>query len=181
MTIINPSDATEAYAAVEAAINFNGPVYLRFGRYAVPNLTGEMDGYKFEIGKSVLMKEGTDVTIVATGFMVHLACEAAEMLAEEGISAEVINVHTVKPIDADAIIASAKKTGAVVTAEEHSVIGGLGSAVCELLCENAPTTVKKVGVEDKFGRSGDVPSLLELYGLTAKNIADKAKAAIACK
>jgi len=181
MTIINPADACEAYAAVEAAINFDGPVYLRFGRFAVPNLTAELDGYKFEIGKSVLMKEGKDVTIVATGFMVHLAVEAAEMLAAEGISAEVINVHTIKPIDGEAIIASAKKTGAVVTAEEHSVIGGLGSAVCELLCEYAPTPVKKVGVEDKFGRSGNVPALLELYGLTAKNIAEKAKQAIANK
>ena len=181
MTVISPADADEAYAATEAAINHYGPVYLRFGRFAVPNLTPEIKDYKFEIGRGVLYGEGTDVTIVANGYMVHLALEAREMLAAEGISAEVINIHTIKPIDADMIVASAKKTGAVVTAEEHSVIGGLGSAVCDVLAENYPVPVLKVGVEDQFGRSGKVPELLEIYGLTSKNIYEKAKLAIAKK
>jgi transketolase len=181
MTVISPADVDEAYAATEAAINHYGPVYLRFGRFAVPNLTPEIKDYKFEIGRGVLYGEGTDVTIVANGYMVHLALEAREMLAAEGISAEVINIHTIKPIDADMIVASAKKTGAVVTAEEHSVIGGLGSAVCDVLAENYPVPVLKVGVEDQFGRSGKVPELLEIYGLTSKNIYEKAKLAIAKK
>ena len=181
MTIISPADADEAYAAVEAAINYCGPVYMRFGRFAVPNLTGEMKNYKFELGKGVLYREGKDVTIVANGYMVHLAVEAAEMLAAEGIDAEVINIHTIKPIDSELITASAKKTGAVVTAEEHSVIGGLGSAVCDVLAENYPVPVLKVGVQDRYGRSGKVPELLEIYGLTAKNIYEKAKIAISKK
>ena len=181
MTIVNPSDANEAYAAVEAAINFYGPMYLRFGRFAVPNLTAEMPGYKFEIGKGVVMKEGSDVTIAATGYMVHVALEAAELLAAEGISAEVINIHTVKPLDTELLTASAKKTGAVVTAEEHNVIGGLGGAVCEALAGACPVPVLRVGVEDRYGKSGKVPALLEEYGLTKENIAAKAKAAIALK
>lgn len=181
MTIVNPSDANEAYAAVETAINYYGPMYLRFGRFAVPNLTAEIPGYKFELGKGVTMKEGADVTIVATGYMVHVALEAAELLAGEGINAEVINIHTIKPVDTELITASAKKTGAVVTAEEHNVIGGLGGAVCEALAESCPVPVLRVGVEDKYGRSGKVPALLEMYGLTKENIAAKAKAAIALK
>ena len=181
MTIVSPADATEAYAAVEAAINYEGPMYLRFGRFAVPDLSSEMEGYKFELGKGVLYREGKDVTIIANGFMVHLAVEAAQMLAAEGISAEVINIHTVKPLDDALVIASASKTGAVVTAEEHSVIGGLGSAVCDTLAENCPVPVIKVGVQDSFGRSGKVPELLEIYGLTAKNIAESAKQAISKK
>ena len=181
MTIISPADADEAYAAVEAAINFYGPVYLRFGRYAVPNLTSEMEGYKFEIGKGVTYREGKDVTLVANGFMVHLAVEAAEILAKEGIDAEVINIHTIKPLDTELLASSAKKTGAVVTAEEHSVIGGLGAAVCEALAESCPVPVLRVGVEDKFGQSGQVPELLEIYGLTAENIAAKARIAISKK
>ena len=181
MTIVSPADATEAYAAVEAAINYEGPMYLRFGRFAVPDLSSEMEGYKFELGKGVLYREGKDVTIIANGFMVHLAVEAAEMLAAEGISAEVINIHTVKPLDDALVIASASKTGAVVTAEEHSVIGGLGSAVCDTLAENCPVPVIKVGVQDSFGRSGKVPELLEIYGLTAKNIAESAKQSISKK
>ena len=181
MTIINPSDACEAYAAVEAAINFYGPVYMRFGRFAVPNLTAEIKDYKFELGKGVKMCEGKDVTIVANGFMVHLAVEAAEILAAEGIDAGVINIHTVKPLDTELIEKSARKTGAVVTAEEHSVIGGLGSAVCDTLAENYPVPVIKVGVNDEFGRSGQVPELLEIYGLTAKNIYEKAKLAVSKK
>ena len=182
MTVICPADATEAYAAVEAVLNYEGPCYLRFGRYAVPDLTHEIvKDYKFEIGKGVTYREGSDVTIVANGYMVHLAMEAAEMLASEGISAEVINIHTVKPLDTELLTASARKTGAVVTAEEHSIIGGLGAAVCETLSETCPVPVLRVGVEDKFGRSGQVPELLEIYGLTSANIATKARQAIALK
>ena len=182
MTVICPADATEAYAAVEAVLNYEGPCYLRFGRYAVPDLTSELvSDYKFEIGKGVKYREGSDVAIVANGYMVHLALEAADILAAEGISAEVINIHTVKPLDTDLIAESARKCGAVVTAEEHSIIGGLGAAVCESLCQTYPVPVLRVGVEDKFGRSGQVPELLELYGLTAKNIADKARLAIGMK
>ena len=182
MTVICPADATEAYAAVEAALNHDGPCYLRFGRYAVPNITPELiPDYKFELGKGVTYRKGNDVTIVATGYMVHLAVEAADMLANEGISAGVINIHTIKPLDKELIIKAAKTSGAIVTAEEHTVIGGLGAAVCETLAESYPVPVLRVGVEDKFGRSGQVPELLELYGLTAENIAAKAKAAIALK
>ncbi len=181
MTIINPSDANEAYAAVEAAINFYGPVYLRFGRFAVPNLTAEMEGYKFEMGKGVTMRDGKDVTIVATGYMVHVALEAAETLKAEGIDARVINIHTIKPLDNEILVKAASETGAIVTAEEHNIIGALGSAVTEAVCEACPVPVLRVGVEDKFGKSGKVPTLLEEYGLTAANIVAKAKAAIALK
>ncbi len=181
MTVVCPADATEAYAATEAALLHNGPMYLRFGRFAVPDLSSELKGYRFELGKGVVYKEGKDVTLVATGFMVHLAVEAAAILAEEGIDAEVINIHTIKPLDADLIERSARKTGAVVTAEEHSVIGGLGGAVCEALSERYPCPVQRVGVADAYGRSGKVPELLEIYGLTAKDIVAKAKEAIAKK
>ena len=182
MTVICPADVAEAYAAVEAVLNYEGPCYLRFGRYPVPNLTPELlPDYKFEIGRGVVYREGSDVSIVANGYMVHLALEAADILASEGISAEVINIHTVKPLDTELVEKSARKTGAVVTAEEHSIIGGLGAAVCESLCESYPVPVLRVGVEDKFGRSGQVPELLEIYGLTAANIADKARRAVAMK
>ncbi|MBR2343244.1 MAG: transketolase family protein [Clostridia bacterium] len=181
MTVINPADATEAYAAVEAAINTYGPVYLRFGRFPVPNLSAELPDYKFEIGRGITYREGTDVALIATGYMVHLAVEAADMLAKEGISASVVNIHTIKPIDRELITETAKKCGAVVTAEEHTVVGGLGSAVCEVLAESCPVPVLRVGVEDKYGRSGKVPALLELYGLTAERIAARAKEAIALK
>jgi len=182
MSVICPADATEAFAAVEAVLNHDGPCYLRFGRFAVPNLTPELvPDYKFEIGKGVTYREGKDVTIVANGFMVHLALEAADMLKAEGIDAGVINIHTVKPLDKELLVKAAKATGAIVTAEEHSVIGGLGAAVCEALSESCPVPVLRVGVEDTFGRSGKVPELLELYGLTSANIAAKAKAAIALK
>ena len=181
MTIINPCDTNEALAAVEAAILMNGPVYMRFGRFAVPDLTSEREGYRFEIGKGVVLAEGKDVTIVATGFMVHLALEAREMLKAEGIDAAVLNIHTIKPLDGALIAEYAKKTGAVVTAEEHSVIGGLGGAVAEYLSENVPVPVVRVGVEDQYGHSGSVPALLEMYGLTAKNIAEKAKKAVSLK
>ena len=182
MTVICPADATEAFAAVEAVLNHDGPCYLRFGRYPVPNLTPELlPDYKFEIGKGIVYREGSDVTIVANGYMVHLALEAADILKSEGISAEVINIHTFKPFDAELVVASAKKTGAIVTAEEYSIKGGLGSAACEAVCEKYPVPVLRVGVEDKFGRSGQVPELLELYGLTAENIAAKARLAISMK
>ena len=180
MTIINPADATEARACVEAAINFNGPVYMRFGRLALPVLF-DRDSYKFEIGKGVMMSEGKDVTIVATGLMVHAALEAKELLKNDGIDAEIINIHTIKPLDVEMVAKSAAKTGAVVTAEEHNIIGGLGSAVCEALSETRPTPVLRVGVKDSFGRSGKVPPLLEMYGLTAADIVAKAKAANAMK
>ncbi len=180
MTIINPADDTEARAAVFAAAKFDGPVYMRFGRYAVPVIFDRAT-YKFEIGKGVLLTEGKDVTVIATGIMVDAALTAANLLKARGISAEVIDIHTIKPIDRELIIASAAKTGAVVTAEEHNIIGGLGSAVCEVLSESRPTPVIRVGTEDKFGRSGKVPPLLEMYGLTAGNIVEKAVQAIALK
>ncbi len=182
MTIICPADATEAYMATEAALNVNGPVYLRFGRYAVPNFTPEyIPDYKFELGRGVEYRKGTDVTIIATGYMVHLALEAANMLAEEGISAGVVNIHTIKPIDEEIIERVARDSGAIVTAEEHNVIGGLGAAVADVVAETCPVPVFRVGVEDKYGRSGQVPELLEIYGLTKENIVAKAKAAIALK
>ena len=178
MTIINPADAVEARAAVEAAMQTYGPFYMRFGRYACPIVT---EGHKFEIGKGMTLREGKDVTLIGTGYMVHLALEAAEMLAQEGIDARVINIHTIKPIDREIIARAAKETGAIVTAEEHNIIGGLGSAVAEVICEECPVPMLRVGVEDKFGKSGKVPPLLEEYGLTAKNIADKARKAVAMK
>lgn len=180
MVVINPADAVEARAAVEAAILYQGPVYLRFGRLAVPVIY-DKDTYKFEMGKGVQMKEGTDVTIIATGIMVDMALTAAEQLANEGISARVINMHTIKPIDRALVLEAAKETGAIVTAEEHNIIGGLGSAVAEVVSEGCPVPVLRVGVEDVFGRSGTVPALLEAYGLTPANIVAKAKAAVALK
>ena len=180
MVIINPADDVEARAAVFAAYEFDGPVYLRFGRLAVPRIN-DPDTYKFEIGKGIVLREGADVTIAATGLMVNEAIAACEMLAAEGISAELINIHTIKPLDTELILASAAKTGAIVTAEEHSVIGGLGSAVAEAVCESAPVPVCRVGVEDKFGSSGPAVEMLKIYGLTAENIADKARKAIALK
>ena len=171
MVVINPSDDIEAKAAVAAAIEHDGPVYLRFGRLAVPVINDNPD-YKFELGKGVLLK---DVTIVATGLCVCEAVEAAKKLAEDGIDAEVINIHTIKPLDEDLIVASAKKTGKVVTVEEHSVIGGLGSAVCDTLCAKAPTPVLKVGIQDVFGESGAAVKLIHKYGLDAEGIYEKVK------
>ena len=181
MVILNPVDSNEAKAAVEAAILHNGPVYMRFGRYAVPDLTSERADYKFEIGKGYEMAEGKDVTIIATGLTVHLALEAREILANEGIAARVLNIHTIKPLDEELVLSAAKETGAIVTAEEHSVIGGLGGAVTEYLASVCPVPVLRVGIEDVYGRSGTVPALLEAYGLTAENIAAKARAALALK
>ena len=169
MTVIVPSDDVEAKAAVRAAIEVEGPVYLRFGRAAVPVINDKPD-YKFEIGKGVLLREGTDVTIVASGITVSSALEAAEMLAADGIQAEVINIHTIKPLDEELVLASAKKTGKVVTAEEHTVIGGLGSAVCDCLSEKHPTPVLRIGMQDTFGESGPASALVEKYGLDGKGI-----------
>ena len=180
MTVVNPADATEARAAVEWAINYKGPVYFRFGRYAVPVLF-DKESYKFEPGKAVTLAEGKDVSIFATGIMVDMALKARELLAAEGISAAVVNVHTIKPIDREAVVKAAEETGAIVTAEEHNVLGGLGAAVAEVVCETNPVPVLRVGVEDSFGRSGTVPALLELYGLTPENIAAKAKVAVTMK
>ena len=179
MVIINPADDVEAQAAVEAAVKYDGPVYLRFGRLGVPVLFDE--NYKFEIGKGVLLKEGTDVTLVATGLLVGEAIKAAQMLADEGISARVINIHTIKPIDKDIITKAALETGALVTCEEHNVIGGLGSAVAEVLCENAPAPLTRIGTQDVFGKSGKPDELLKEYGLTADAVVQAAKKAIALK
>ena len=180
MTIINPVDAVEARAAVEAALLHEGPVYLRFGRYAVPVLNDKAT-YKFELGKGVTMREGDDVTIIATGIMVDIALNAAELLKEQGISARVINIHTIKPLDRDIVVKAARETGALVVAEEHSVIGGLGAAVAELIGETCPVPVVKLGVEDSYGRSGTVPALLEAYGFTPANLVIKAKQALSLK
>ena len=169
MTVVNPSDDVEARAAVKAAYETDGPFYMRFGRLALPVINDRPD-YKFELGKGVLMREGSDVTIVATGLMVAAALEAAESLAAKGVDAEVINIHTIKPLDEEIILASAQKTGKVVTAEEHSVIGGLGSAVCDVLAEKCPTPVRKVGVQDTYGESGPAVDLLAKYGLDAAGI-----------
>ncbi len=169
MTVIVPSDDVEAKAAVRAAIEYQGPVFLRFGRAAVPVINDRPD-YKFEMGKGVLLREGKDVTIIATGITVSSALEAADMLAADGVSAEVINIHTIKPLDEEIIIASAKKTGKVVTAEEHSVIGGLGSAVCDCLSMHCPTPVYKIGMQDIFGESGTAAALVEKYGLDGKGV-----------
>lgn len=170
MVVISPADDVEAKAAVRAAYEYDGPVYLRFGRLAAPVIFDE-ETYKFEIGKGQVVTEGTDVTIIATGLMVGNSMEAAKMLAEKGISAKVINMATIKPLDEELVIAAAKETGKVVTVEEHSVIGGLGSAVCDVLSEKCPTPVLKVGVNDVFGHSGPALDLIAEFGLDAKGIA----------
>ncbi|MBE7046600.1 MAG: transketolase family protein [Ruminococcaceae bacterium] len=180
MTIINPADDAEARLAVKAAIETDGPFYLRFGRLAV-DVINDPSTYKFEIGKGIELKSGKDVTIIATGLMVSKALNAAKELMEEGIDARVINIHTIKPIDKDIIIKASKETGAIVTCEEHSIIGGLGSAVSEVLSENAPCIMRRVGIMDKFGRSGKPAQLFEAYGLDEKTIIKNVKEAIASK
>ena len=175
MVVINPADDVEARAAVHAAYDHVGPVYLRFGRLPVPVFNDEA-AYKFEIGKGIVLKEGKDVTIFATGLCVNETVEAEKMLAKDGIDAEIINIHTIKPIDRELVVKSALKTGKVVTVEEHSVIGGLGSAVCDVLCEEAPTKVLKIGVNDVFGESGPALELLHKYELDAEGIYKKVKA-----
>ena len=180
MVILNPSDAIETRAAVEAAIKYNGPVYLRFGRYPV-SIINDTPGYDFEIGKGIQMADGTDVTIVATGLMVEQALIAREKLAEEGISAAVINIHTIKPIDREILVAAAQQTGAIVTAEEHNVIGGLGSAVCEVLSEVCPVPVVRFGMNDEFGKSGAAKDLIEAYQFNADGIIEKVRKVLQMK
>ncbi|MDR5585974.1 MULTISPECIES: transketolase family protein [Clostridium] len=180
MTVINPADAIETEAAILAVSEYKGPCYVRLGRLAVENVNDNAD-YKFEIGKGVTLANGNDVTIVATGIMVKLALEAKEELAKDGIDARVINIHTIKPIDSELLIKAAKETGAIVTAEEHSIIGGLGSAVSEVLCEEMPVPVLKVGIEDTFGESGKPEQLLKAYGLTTEKIVEKVKKAVSIK
>jgi transketolase len=175
MVVINPSDDVEAKAAVKAAYEHEGPVYLRFGRLAVP-VINDVPDYKFEIGKGRVLREGTDVTIFATGLEVSESLEAAKLLEADGISAEVINIHTIKPLDTELVVASAKKTGKVVTVEEHSILGGLGSAVCETLCAEVPTKLLRIGVEDRFGESGPATELIHKYELDAEGIYKKVKA-----
>ena len=174
MVVINPSDYIEAKAAVRAAYEHDGPVYMRFGRLAVPVLNTDPD-YKFELGKGVVLREGKDLTIIASGLPVYNCLEAAERLAQDGIDAQVINIHTIKPIDEDLIVEAAKATGKIVTVEEHSVIGGLGSAVCDVLAEKAPTKVMKIGIYDKFGESGPALKLLKKYGHDTDGIYEKIK------
>ena len=174
MVVINPSDDVEARAAVHAAYDYVGPVYLRFGRLAVPVINDRED-YKFEIGKGIVLKEGTDVTIFATGLEVSESLEAAKMLEKDGISAEVINIHTIKPIDKELMLKASRETGRILTCEEHSVIGGLGAAVMEAIAEEAPCKVSRLGVNDQYGHSGPGAKLLEEYGFTAENIAVRAK------
>lgn len=175
MVVLNPSDDIEARAAVRAAYEHQGPVYMRFGRLAVPVINDKPE-YTFEIGKGVVLREGKDVTVIATGLPVANCLEAAEKLAAEGIEAKVINIHTIKPLDEELVVAAAKETGKVVTVEEHSVIGGLGSAVCDVLSEKAPTKVLKIGVNDTFGESGPALELLKKYGLDTESIYQKIKA-----
>lgn len=177
MTIINPADDVEARAAVEAAILHDGPVYMRFGRLAAP-IFNDKETYKFELGKGIKLKDGNDITIIATGLMVSEALEAAKILENDGINARVINIHTIKPIDKDIIIEAAKETGSIVTVEEHSVIGGLGSAVCDVLAENYPAKVTKIGVNDEYGYSGPAVELLKKFGLCADNIVATVKKAL---
>lgn len=180
MVIVNPADAVEARAAVKAALEYNGPMYLRFGRLAVP-VFNDAENYKFELGKGICLKDGADLTLIASGVTVDMALKAAEILANDNINARVINIHTIKPIDRDIIVKAATETGAIVTAEEHNVIGGLGSAVAEVVAEAYPVPVIRVGINDRYGHSGKVPALLDMYGLTPENIASKAKIALSMK
>ena len=174
MVVINPADDVEAQAAVKAAYEHQGPVYIRFGRLAAP-IVNEAPDYKFELGKGVTLKDGKDVTIIATGLEVAYALKAADMLEKDGISARVINIHTIKPLDVDLVVKAAKETGKIVTVEEHSVIGGLGSAVCDALAENCPTPVCKIGVNDQFGESGPAVELIKKYGLDEVGIYNRVK------
>ena len=181
MTVLCPCDGNEMQAAVEALINYDGPAYMRLGRLAVETVTDTIPGYKFEIGKGIVLREGKDVTIIAVGMNVQMALKAAELLEAEGISAKVVDMHIIKPLDTELVLACAKETGAIVTSEEANVLGGLGAAVSEFLSENYPVPVVRHGVNDEFGRSGKAPAVLEAYGITAEGIAAKAKEAIAKK
>lgn len=180
MVVLNPADAVEARAAVLAAAEYYGPVYIRLGRLAVP-VIHDQNNFKFEIGKSITLRDGKDVTIIATGIMVSKAMEAADKLKAEGIEARVIDMHTIKPLDNEAVIKAAKETGALITAEEHSIVGGLGSAVAEVISEESPVRMKRVGVNDVFGQSGNPDELMELYGLTVDRLINEAKEIVAKK
>ena len=181
MMVLCPCDGNEMRLATEALLNYNGPAYMRLGRLAVETVTDELPGYKFELGKGAVLRDGTDVTIIATGMNVQMALKAAELLAAEGISARVIDMHTIKPLDEELVLKAAKETGCIVTSEEANVLGGLGAAVAEYLSENYPVPVVRHGVNDEFGRSGKAPLVLEAYGITPEGIAEKAKKAIALK
>ena len=181
MLVCCPCDGNEMRQAVEALINYNGPAYLRLERPNTEIVTDSIEGYKFELGKGVTMKDGSDVTIIANGIMVPVALKAADLLAGEGISARVIDMHTIKPLDEELVLKAAKETGCIVTSEEHSIIGGLGAAVCEFLSGTYPVPVVRHGVNDQFGRSGTANAVLEYFGLTPEVLAEKAKAAIALK
>ena len=178
MLVLNPCDGYEMKQAVEALLNYDGPAYLRLGRAAVETVTDEIQGYKFELGKGATLRDGSDVTVIATGMMVQLALKAAEILAEEGVSVRVIDMHTIKPLDEALVLQAAKETGCIVTTEEHSVIGGLGGAVAELLCEKCPTPLVRHGVNDEFGRSGTAAAVLEAYGLTTEGLCEKIREAL---
>lgn len=178
MTVVNPCDGNEMKQAVEALLNYNGPAYLRLGRAAVETVTDEIEGYKFELGKGATLKEGSDVTVIATGMMVQLALKAADVLAGEGVSVRVIDMHTIKPLDEALVLKAARETGCIVTTEEHSVIGGLGGAVAEFLSENCPTPLVRHGVNDEFGRSGTAAAVLEAYGLTTEGLCTKIRQAL---
>lgn len=181
MMVVNPCDGPEMRLAVRALLEYDGPAYLRLGRMAVESVTDETPGYEFALGRAAMLRDGTDVTIAATGLMVQRAVAAADMLAGQGVSARVLDVHTIKPLDTEAIIAAARDTGCIVTSEEHSVIGGLGSAVASVCAENCPVPVLRHGVNDEFGRSGKAELVLRAYGLTAEVIAEKAMKAVALK
>lgn len=181
MTVVNPCDGNEMRQAVLALIEYNGPAYLRLGRMAVETVTDSIDGYKFELGKAAMLRDGKDVTIAATGLMVQRALAAAELLSGEGVSARVLDFHTIKPLDGEALLAAAKETGCIVTTEEHSIMGGLGSAVAGFIGEHCPVPVVRHGVNDEFGRSGKAEQVLEAYGLTPAGIATKVKKALEMK
>ena len=181
MTVLCPCDGFEMELAVKALLDYEGPAYMRLGRLAVDTVTDAIEGYKFELGKGAVLKDGSDVTIIAVGMMVQESLKAAELLAAEGISARVINMHTIKPLDNELVLKAAAETGAIVTSEEANIMGGLGSAVCELVAENCPVPVVRHGVNDEFGRSGKAPLVLKAFGLTAEVIAEKAKLAISKK
>lgn len=181
MTVVNPCDGNEMRQAVLALIEYNGPAYLRLGRMAVETVTDTIDGYKFELGKAAMLRDGKDVTIAATGLMVQRALAASELLSGEGVSARVLDFHTIKPLDGEALLAAAKETGCIVTTEEHSIMGGLGSAVAGFIGEHCPVPVVRHGVNDEFGRSGKAEQVLEAYGLTPAGIATKVKKALEMK
>ena len=181
MMVVNPCDGPEMRKAVKALLDYDGPAYLRLGRMAVESVTDETPGYEFELGRAAMLRDGGDVTLIATGLMVQRALAAADILAAGGISARVLDVHTIKPLDTEAVLAAARETGCIVTSEEHNVVGGLGSAVASFLAENCPVPVVRHGVMDEFGRSGKALEVLEYYGLTAEVMAEKAKRAIALK